>query len=193
MTEAAGNAYALHPSLYYAVIQYFESRHDTARQYFAGKEALSRIDLQYAIRGDIALLTAEAALAAGDADMAETCWQNAFESCTSPVNYLRIAAESRTPGSFLAAARRIVEETPPIKNKRAFTWNSASNELRINSLSAFEKDTLRFLTGDFDGAMKLCRSVTGDFWGSFCRWKKAMALRSCQPNRPDTTWIHWKC
>lgn len=157
MTETARKAAELHPSLFLGILEYFEENGDFDRQFLAGKEALEIIDKKYVIRGRIALITARAALERGDVEFAELCWQKAFESSTSAVNYLRIAGESRDGGGFCQDAARLVAG---LNSKSSVEYGrDYVRELAVNRLSENEKRQLEFLTGDFEKAMAACCRV----------------------------------
>lgn len=106
MMEAARKGAKCHPSLLAAVLEYFEEKQDTSRQLALGQEALGLVEEKYKVRGQIALSTAQAALKTGNVELAEECWQKAFESDTNPLNYLRVAAESRDGRAYRQKAPR---------------------------------------------------------------------------------------
>lgn len=157
MTEAARKAAGLHPSLFLGVLEYFEENGEFERLLVAGKEALEIIDKKYILRSQIALKTARAALERGDVDFAELCWKKAFESSSSPVNYLRIAGESRDGKSFCREAARLVEELN-LEDPGEYGRDSVK-ELAVNRLSKNEKLQMEFLTGNFEEPMAACRQV----------------------------------
>lgn len=65
-----------------------------------GLEALAAIDKSLRLRSRAALLTAEAALEADDTKTAKMCWIEAFESHSTPVNYLRIVTNIEEPALY---------------------------------------------------------------------------------------------
>ena len=157
MMEAARKGAKCHPSLLAAVLEYFEEKQDTGRQLALGQEALGLVEEKYKVRGQIALSTAQAALKTGNVELAEECWQKAFESDTNPLNYLRVAAESRDGRSYRQKALKIIDSLQP--RKEASYGPERIKELETNSLSEYEKAELLFFMGDFDRAMKKCETV----------------------------------
>ncbi len=112
MMETAQTGARCHPSLVVDVLKAFRDRQEFARQLTLGREALEVVEKRYLVRSQIALLTAQAALKTENLDLAEICWQKAFESDTNLVNYLRIAAESRDGRAYREKAVQVVESVP---------------------------------------------------------------------------------
>lgn len=157
MMAAAKKAGNTHPSLTLAVLKYLEDRHDTEKELAMGQEALKAINETYVIRSEIALKTARAALETGNVDLAEQCWQKAFESAPCSLNYLRIAVESRDKKGYCQKAVQVIKAAA--LRKEEGNPYSRSEERKVGILSESESMMLRFLTGDFDGAMEECLSV----------------------------------
>lgn len=155
MPAAARLACETHPSLYVEALESFEAQHDYGRQLEAGREALEKIGKQYVVRGEAALLTAEAALRLGDEAYAENCWLEAFRSDSTPVNYLRIMAESREPEAFLEPAGEIIRS---LKTAGQYVYGEP-RELALNELPGARREILAFLNGDFEEAMDKCCHV----------------------------------
>lgn len=175
MAETARKAGVRHPALYLGVIKRL-SESSASRALEAGKAAMEIIDVKYAVRGEIALAAAEAAVGVEERGLAECFWIEAFRSDTTPVNYLRIAAECAAPGQYREEMERIIRECRKYSNLSSdggFTGNRhiSARELRINTVSEAELDTLHFLNGDFDAAMKKIAAVKrGLGWsGSFIK------------------------
>lgn len=155
MTETAQKAAKKHPSLYLAVLEYLESRGKHERQLRVGKEALEAMDKSCRLRSRAALYTAEAALEAGDTRMAEMCWIEAFESHSTPVNYLRITANMREPACYRARAAQVIDMLPSVGKTDSY-GNELNKELQINFLSKADRNVMRFFLGEFDASMKEC-------------------------------------
>ena len=155
MIETAQKAAKKHPSLYLAVLEYLESRGKRERQLRVGEEALEAMDKSCRLRSRAALYTAEAALEAGDTRMAEACWIEAFESHSTPVNYLRITANMKEPASYRERAVQVINKLP-CKGKTDSYGNELNKELQINFLSGDDGNVMRFFLGEFDASMKEC-------------------------------------
>jgi len=152
--ETARAAYQSHPSLYLEAIEHFRGTDNSSRQLEAGIEALEKIEKKYKIRGEIALKTAEAAIRLGNTDCVEKCWLEAFRSNSTPVNYLRLVAESEDFAIQQKAAEQIIRSA-----RIGCNTESVSQELQGNSVSEIDKEILKFLIGDFDGSMERCAEV----------------------------------
>lgn len=155
--ETAIKAVKCHPSLLLAAMEHFEERRDTKRQLTMGKEALKRIEKKYVIRSRVALKTAEAAIESHDRVLAAQCLELAFESDTCPVNYLRMIVENHGERDCRERAARMMKEVS-VFGQNVY-GQETSREWETNGLSSNERAQMLFLTGDFDGAMKLCNSV----------------------------------
>lgn len=154
MLDVARIAYEKHPSLYLEVLMGLERLHDYERQLLVGKEALEKIDKKYILRSEISLKTAESAIWMGEEDYVEDCWMLALESNTTPVNFLRIMAESGEPQRYRDAAVKIIRFAKHGGNAR----NGFSKELKENCVSERERDILWFLCGNFNESMEKCRA-----------------------------------
>ncbi len=155
MTETAQKAAKMHPSLYLAVLEYLESRQKSERQLQVGKEALEKIDKSCRLRSQAALYTTEAALKAGDKKTAEMCWIEAFESHSTPVNYLRIAANIEEPASYRERAAQVINALPYAGKTDRYGYE-LNHELQINFLSENDRSLMGFFMGDFESSMKEC-------------------------------------
>ncbi len=157
MMETAQTGARCHPSLVVDVLKAFRDRQEFARQLTLGREALEVVEKRYLVRSQIALLTAQAALKTENLDLAEICWQKAFESDTNLVNYLRIAAESRDGRAYREKAVQVVESVP--FQKEMVYGREINRELAVNYLTKNRKTAIQFFMGDFDGAMKCCKEM----------------------------------
>ncbi len=84
-----------HPRIYKDLLERFQSADDRGLMLAVGTEAVDRLPVNYVIRSDIALLTAEIFVKSGRLDQAERFWFEAFQSDSSIVNYLRLRFSSR--------------------------------------------------------------------------------------------------
>ena len=152
--DVARIAYQSHPMLYLEAVEHFRKTENIQQQLEIGIEALGKIEKRYIIRSQIALKIAEAAIRRGKTEYAETCWLEAFESNSTPVNYLRLVAESEDFAGQQIAAERIIQSAKVSKNARG-----VSQELQENFISESNKEILRFLSGDFEVSMNQCCKV----------------------------------
>lgn len=155
LLEAARLASGTHPSLYLKALQSFEQLHDHVKQLEVGKEALERVEKKYVIRSEIALKTAEAAIRLDKVEEAEGYWLEAFLSHTTPVNYLRLMVESRDGARWQKTVKDIILSVKPYVSSQY----GLPKELTENVVSVYDRNILRFLDGDIEFVMELCRKV----------------------------------
>lgn len=84
-----------HPRLYKDLLDKLKTADDRELMLTVGTEAVDRLPVNYVVRSDIALLTAEIVATSGRLDQAERFWFEAFQSDSSIVNYLRLRFSSR--------------------------------------------------------------------------------------------------
>lgn len=158
MIEASRKAAQKHPSLYLAVLEYLEDRHKSDRQLTVGKEAVETIDKNLKVRSEIALKTAEAALETGEENAAEIYRMEAFVSNSTPLNYLRVAAESSEPNLYKERASEIINSLASSEGMDRY-GNTVNKEREYNSLSENDRKIMGFLTGDFAASMEECIKI----------------------------------
>lgn len=175
--ELARISYEKHPSLYLEAIRGMQKLHDDKRLLEIGKEALEKIEKGYVLRSEIALSTAEAALRLQQEDYAQQCWLEAFESHTTPINYLRIAVESSSEQYEKAAKRMILAGKIGIVNRSSFPEiNVKSDELKRNGIFGMDMTILKFLSGDFEYAERQCSQTKQALGWSGTFMKTGIAL-----------------
>lgn len=155
MIKTARRAVKKHPSLYLEVLEYLGDQNKCEQQLKVGTEALAAMDKSCRLRSKAALLTAEAALKSGDKKTAEMCWIEAFESHSTPVNYLRILSNIEEPALYKERALQLIAALP-CEEKTDGCRNTWNQELQINSLSENDRELLLFLLGNFNASMKEC-------------------------------------
>lgn len=112
-----------------------------------GQEALENISENLIIRSRIALRTAEYALELNKPQIAEDCWIEAYRSDTNPINFLRIAVNSRAYESHITELRSIYNR---FSNKRGYRYSFGRNdELCENTIDDNTYYTLLFFGGEF--------------------------------------------
>lgn len=159
--DLARISYEKHPSLYLEAIQKMQRLHDYVRQLEIGKEALEKIDAGYILRSQIALSTAEAAILLQQEDYARRCWFEAFRSDSTPVNYLRLISQSGHPQPYLKETKSIILSGKKVGTGQGYKFDpyNAAAELHRNQISQIDAQILRFLSGDFEYAIELCRQI----------------------------------
>lgn len=146
-----------HPALYLEALAWSEKEHDLERQQKIGDEALEKIDGKYVIRSEIALKTAEAAIGLGKEKEVGRYYFEAFSSCTTPVNYLRLLVEGPEREFWQKKAEAIIL-TPKKSGSQTPAYGRAA-ELEENTGAKSYMAELRFFSGDFTYAMEQCGKV----------------------------------
>ena len=137
---------AEHPGLYEQLLT-DRTGFSTAELLKIGEEALESIPENLVIRSRIALLTAEYALELNKPQIAEECWIEAYRSDTNPINFLRIAVNSKAYESRITELRSIYDR---FSDKRVYKYSFARNdELYENIIDDNTYYTLMFFGGEF--------------------------------------------
>lgn len=137
-----------YPVLYKQMLESDYCKNDIAQKYKIGKEALDNIPVDYSIRSDIALLTAEYSLSLGAKEETEGYWIEAFKSDTSVVNYWRIKYFSESSDKYSELIRDIYENTFK-KSKEKESWFSYDTKEK-NSLCLTEYCNFLAFDGRFN-------------------------------------------
>ena len=141
-----------HPCIYEALLQNHHYA-DTKNALQIGTKALKNIPVKYAIRNNIALMTAEYALALNDIEAAEHCWLEAFRSTPTAVNLLRLMTMCRNFTDIEHDVRTIISLND--KNRQPFAYvPERAKELGSYYLSSEDKYRLLFLLGNYIDILK---------------------------------------
>lgn len=159
-----------HPCIYDALLR--TNRFSSAKEAIQiGIKALKSVPAYYVVRSNIAIITAEYALAMDDIKSAEYCWLEAFRSNPTPTNLLRLMTLYRDFSEIESEVRKII--SPDINEARqhsSYDFNSAK-EIRPYHVSQEDKYRLLFLLGDymyvFDNGMK--RKTSLGWSGTFLK------------------------
>lgn len=136
-----------HPCIYEAMLQ--NHRFADAREAVQiGMKALENVPAQYAIRSNIALMTAEYALALNDIEKAEYCWLEAFRSVPNAVNLFRLMTMCRNFADVEHDIRTIISSNNKNRQQVACVSERAK-ELNSYYFSGKDKYRLLFLLGDY--------------------------------------------
>ncbi len=157
LLEIARISYEKHPSLYLEALAYSEREHDLEEQQKIGDEALEKIDGKYVIRSEIALKTAEAAIGLGRGKEVGRYYFEAFSSCTTVVNYLRLLVEGPDRDFWQKKAEAIIQAAKKSRSETSAYGRPA--ELEENTEVKHYLGELRFFSGDFTYAMEQCSKV----------------------------------
>ena len=84
-----------HPALYRQLLESNRGKGKEEQMLKVGQQALEEVPNNHIARNDIALLTAEYAMKLHQPETAEACWLEAFRTCPSVVNYLRLRLMTR--------------------------------------------------------------------------------------------------
>lgn len=165
-----------HPALYEEILcKNLDSGKDD-EMFHIGMEALGKIPVSYAIRGNIALLSAEYACKRKDYDAVETCWLEAFRSDTKVVNYFRIRFKSRDWMRYKAEVESIYEDI--YKKTAGVNQNYSYTERRckVNTLQKNEYCVMLFFDGQFDKVLNTGMNEKKALGWSYTFMKQGLAL-----------------
>ena len=143
--------------MYLEALAYSEREHDLEEQQKIGDEALEKIDGKYVIRSEIALKTAEAAIGLGRGKEVGRYYFEAFSSCTTVVNYLRLLVEGPDRDFWQKKAEAIIQAAKKSRSETSAYGRPA--ELEENTEVKHYLGELRFFSGDFTYAMEQCSKV----------------------------------
>lgn len=112
-----------------------------------GKEALQNVSENLIIRSRIALRTAEYALKLNQPLFAEECWIEAYRSDTNPINFLRIAVNSKDYESHIDKLKTIYNRFS--KKQPGRSVSDKDDELCENIIDDNTYYALLFFGGEF--------------------------------------------
>ena len=96
-----------HPIIYWQILSKKPEEAEAGDWYALGREAMENMKADYWLRSQIALQTADYALACGHKADAEECWLEALRSDTTPANYMRMVVECEDFTRYLAQMEEI--------------------------------------------------------------------------------------
>jgi hypothetical protein len=146
LCEIARTKYLKHPVLFKYACEYFLNENKYAECEKIGIEAISVLPENLIIRGEIADLTAVAAVNLKHPDIVGKCYEAAFYSKSTLNSYLRLF-ELPNYNDIKKEAARYIETLP-----EGFTgyYNNKNKQMMVNSLSKDLKDIIKFFNGEFD-------------------------------------------
>ena len=159
-----------HPCIYDALIEK-NSFPDIKETVQIGMKALKIIPTQYAIRSNIALMTAKHALTSDDIKGAEYCWLEAFRSDPTATNLLRLMTMYRNFANIEQEVRTIISADNKDGKRRYSDISENPQEVVSYLISDADRYRLLFLLGDYmdvlDKGMK--RMTTLGWSGTFLK------------------------
>lgn len=114
-----------------------------------GMKAIDIIPVNYMIRSNVALMTAEYSLSFGDVNGAEHCLLEAFRSCPSAVNLLRLMTTCTNFSDIETDVRSIISGRSNDKYSHSVSLYGKVTELTKYYLSRDDEYILLFLLGDY--------------------------------------------
>lgn len=146
---------AVHPRLYLSLLEHAQDAGISAMAAL-GLEAIKTIPKKYKMRSRVALKTAEYILEKdSDTDLLERCYFAAYESDSSPLNYLRVLLNGYGSEEKREELRNVFMEHAAGKSGGASgAFGTSSSERAENRPDGNTMFLLRFLDGQFAGVLK---------------------------------------
>jgi hypothetical protein len=146
LCEIARTKYLRHPILFKYACEDLLSQNKDVECEKLGLEAVDLLSENLIIRGEIADLTAIAAINLKHYDIAEKCYEASFYSKSSLNNYLRLFQISNYENITKKAAKHVEK----LSEDDTGGFNNINKQININTLSRNHKDIIRFFNGEFD-------------------------------------------
>lgn len=146
LCEIARIKYRKHPILFKYACEDLLKQDKNIECEKLGLEAIKVVPENLIIRGEIADLTAKAAINLKHYDIANKCYEASFYSKSSLNNYFRLFEIQNYDDITNEAAKHV--EILPEDSIRNF--NNKNKQMIINALSREHKDIIRFFNGEFD-------------------------------------------
>lgn len=157
LVKAADENFKVHPSLYLAAMTEYDKVHDYGKMEEVGKRALEKIDVGLRIRSEVAL---KAGYASSNLmhteEMMQFCWE-AFRCDATDKNFLRLFGTQEMAQKY---GIRGGEVLPTLVRENTIGYLE-NPELRRNTITDSEYDTLSFYVGDFESAKAASRNPKG--------------------------------
>lgn len=169
-----------HPELYLYILEtHLKDTGCAETMMNAGINALNHIPVKYAIRSNIALLTAEYAVLQNNEMIREKACLEAFRSHCSLENYLRLRLECSDKDQYRKESRSIYESLHQTESHAYYEPVSLStmDPLKENSLGDKEYDALLFFDERFSELLVLTHPKQSLGWSStFLKQETALFL-----------------
>ena len=117
-----------------------------------GLEAIEALPENLVVRGEIADLTAKAAINFNHYDMVNRCYEVAFYSESTLNNYFRLF---QIPNNETITKKAAIHMEKLPEND-TYKFNNGNKQMRVNTLSRNHKDIIRFFNGEFDYIYEIC-------------------------------------
>ncbi|NMB27979.1 MAG: hypothetical protein GX987_08025 [Tissierellia bacterium] len=153
LCEIARTKYLKHPVLFKYACEYLLNENKYTECESLGIEAISVLLENLIIRGEIADLTAKAAIKLNHSYIVNKCYEAAFNSESTLNNYIRLF-ELPDYENITKKAAKYIEILP-----EDFTgnYNNKNKQMMINTISKDHKDIIRFFNGEFDYIYGKCK------------------------------------
>lgn len=149
LVELARADWEIHPGLYMDACGHLWGKGLDEECTALGKEAMETLPVHWTLRAAICEITASSALRREDWSLVSRCWESAFYSHSSLVNYLRLF---RLPQGIAKA-----EEA--MRHALALPLSGTPEQrMETNTITPVEQEVLRFFSGDFQTAQRHCQA-----------------------------------
>lgn len=163
LCEIARIKYLKHPVLFKYACEYLLNENKYAECEKLGMEAINVLPENLIIRGEIADLTAKAAIKLRHPDIVNKCYEAAFNSESTLNNYLRLF-ELPDYSNIIKKTAMCVEKLP---EGSMSDYNHRNKQMTANTLSREHKDIIRFFNGEFDYIYDKCKKDNSSLgWSS---------------------------
>ena len=146
LCEIARIKYTKHPILFKYACEDLLKQNRNIECEKLGLEAIKVVPENLILRGEIADLTAKAAINLKHYDIANKCHEASFYSKSSLNNYLRLF-EIPNYEDITKKAAKHVEMLP---EDSIYNFNNKNKQMLINAISREHKDIIKFFNGEFD-------------------------------------------
>ena len=152
LCEIARTEYMRHPVLFKYACQELLNKNIYTECEKLGLEAIKALPKNLMIRGEIADLTAKAAINSGHYDIVNGCYEVAFYSKSTLNNYFRLF---ELP-NYETITKESAKHAEKLPENDAYEFNNGNEQMMVNTLSRNHKDIIRFFNGEFDYIYNIC-------------------------------------
>ena len=146
LCEIARIKYRKHPILFKYACEDLLKQNKNIECEKLGLEAIKVVPENLIIRGEIADLTAKAAINLKHYDIANKCYEASFYSKSSLNNYFRLF---EIP-NYVDITNKAAKHVEMLSEDYIHKFNNRNKQMIINNLSREHKDIIRFFNGEFD-------------------------------------------
>ncbi|MFD1067953.1 hypothetical protein [Oceanobacillus locisalsi] len=155
LVEVAQSVSKRHPILYKNACEYYLREAAFLDCEKVGLQAIRLLPQKLVLRGQIADLTAKAAIQLGNGETVKECYEAAFYAESTISHYVRLF---ELPG-YEQITRQAAGFAAILPENRGPSFRERKNEqLRMNTLSEERKKAIHFFNQEFDEVMKQCQN-----------------------------------